>query len=221
VDLAVFLAIQRIRTRSFRDNWRHLPAMLGEWLRGQGHSEEELSAVAKHISIPDENETTRDTVRFMQTETSNLAVHFVDKTWLLLRTGRTRPFLIGDNPIALQNRRDSGPRGNLGLAVRGIEIYFPLSPVRALALWCPSHESVIREASARRRPLPRPAQDILTAINTGRPLASAPENVENFNSLQIRYAERYVFSSVDDFKLARDMIATHPETKTGPRLQRG
>jgi len=63
------------------------------------------------------------------------------------------------------------------------------------------------------------AKDILTAINTGRPLASAPENVENFNSLQIRYSERYVFSSVDDFTLARDMIATHPETRTGPRLQ--
>jgi hypothetical protein len=155
----------------------------------------------------------------MHTEAANLAAHFVDKTWVLLRTDRTRPFLIGDNPITLQNQRDSGPRGNLGLAVPGIEIYFPLSPVRALAFWCPSHESVIRDAAARRGSLPEVAQNVLTAIDTGRPLASAAENIENFNSLQIRYAERYVFSSVDDFALARDMIAAHPETRTGPRIQ--
>lgn len=178
-----------------------------------------MAAVADYIGIRDENDTVRDAVRFMHTEAANLAAHFVEKTWILLRTDRTRPFLIGDNPITLQNQRDFGPRGNLGLAVPGIEIYVPLSPSLALAFWCPSHESAIRDAASRLRLLPGPAQNILTAIDAGRPLAFAPENVENFNSLQIRYAERYVFSSLDDFSLARDMIATHPETRTGPRIK--
>lgn len=43
----------------------------------------------------------------------------------------------------------------------------------------------------------------------------------NFNSLQIRYAERYVFSLVDDFALAREMIADNPPVRTGLRPQAG
>jgi hypothetical protein len=77
--------------------------------------------------------------------------HFLNKDWLLISTTRKSPFIIGDNPLALQNAIDMGPYGNLGLAVKGIEIYLPLSPVRALAIWCPSHKQAIVSVASRLR----------------------------------------------------------------------
>jgi len=43
-------------------------------------------------------------------------------------SGTWRSFYLGDNPVlALNNTRDFGPYGNIGLAVPGIEIYLPLT----------------------------------------------------------------------------------------------
>jgi len=53
--------------------------------------------------------------------------HFLNKIWFLAKATKTHPFMIGDNPVALQNHIDMEPYGNLGLGVKGIEIYFPLS----------------------------------------------------------------------------------------------
>lgn len=145
---------------------------------------------------------------------------FFEKTWALLKTEHPRPYLIGDNPLALQNFVETGDlRGNLGLGVKGIEIYFPLSPTWALALWCPSlintlrtHDTGIRKAGRQ-----SPARETLDGIDSGAPLRAEPANVLNFNSLQIRFAERYVFSSVGDFALARKMVSDSEEIRTGPR----
>lgn len=55
------------------------------------------------------------------------------------------------------------------------------------------------------------------AINTGRPIMYKKENVENFNSLQIARCERYIFSSINDFSLAKEMLRAHPNLMRGPR----
>jgi hypothetical protein len=89
----------------------------------------------------------------MMNSPKNFAEHFFSKTEVLLRPEWQKPFLIGDSPLALQNSYDIGPYGNLGLTVPGIEIYFSLSPTRALGLWYPSHEKMIREGVQRLRSL--------------------------------------------------------------------
>lgn len=54
-------------------------------------------------------------------------------------------------------------------------------------------------------------------LSSGRPLQYSAANVENLNSLQIVWSERYIFSSSNDFDLARAMIKDHPHLKYGPR----
>nr|QWP89203.1 hypothetical protein IHCLGBEB_00006 [Escherichia coli] len=68
------------------------------------------------------------------------------KDWYL-ETRPERPFTcIGDNPVVLKNSNDFGPYGNLGLAVRGIQIYLPLSSTLMLAMYCPSiREQMVRQ----------------------------------------------------------------------------
>jgi hypothetical protein len=45
----------------------------------------------------------------------------------------------------------------------------------------------------------------------------APDEVMHQNSLQVLYAERQVYSRTQNFSLAKEMVAAHPDIKTGPR----
>jgi len=155
------------------------------------------------------------------------------KDWVLLQTDRKHPYLIGDHPLAMHNMIDHGLRGNLGLKVEGIEIYFPISPQLSLALWCPSHREALMSGISRLTEMSEKqpwlaerftgpwasAVQMMEAITRGTPLPSQPENVLFFNSLQICTAERFVFSSNPDFSLAEDMIAKNPELRHGRRLE--
>lgn len=231
--LSSFFAIQYTRTRWFREQWRSLPELLGQKLKEMINSEEELAAVEDYIRVPDENQTKLEVARIMVKAPEDFGQHFASKSWILLATTRKNPFIIGDHPLAMQNMIDMEPLGNIGLAVKGIEIYFPLSPTRALGLWCPSIQDNIVQAGNTLRRLKVEAPHIVeqqiknpawiealdTAMREGTPLLSVIENVENFNSLQVMHAERYVFSSVDEFSLAREMIADDPAFSRGRRMK--
>lgn len=222
--LAVFFSVQFTRTKAFRAQWRDFPRMLREHFTSRGEAVEHGSQAAELIRDITENESKLETARFLMHAPRDFAPHFINKHWVLAATTGNHPFLIGDNPLTLQNMNDMSPRGNLGLAVPGIEIYFPLSPLRALAMWCPSIIEMVRQgAEINRNRLPlKINEDVMLleeAITTGCALAYKKENVENFNSLQIAHSERYVFSRVDDFRLATDMLRSNPKLKRGPRAE--
>lgn len=163
------------------------------------------------------------------TEPDEMPFHILDKSWLLFETKEAFPFYISDNPVALQNNVEpKGPfRGNLGLGVLGIEIYLPISSTLTLGFYCKSHEELIRNGVERMRrrivtdpdcPLGfGPLMEWMRAFREGTPLSSSAENVLNHNSLQVRQAERYVFSSQPDFSLVESMIADDPRFRKGPR----
>ena len=210
-----------------------LPEILGEKVRQMVKDDEKLKYIDEYIGTLDENKTKKEMAVIMMKAPTDFAIHFANKVWMLLKTERKRPFIIGDNPLTFQNTNDMGPFGNIGLAVRGIEIYLPLSPTHALALWCPSYEKIFRDALERLRFVskiaphliaqklhdPSGIERILDAMETGKPLVYNSDEVLNFNSLQVYHAERYVFSSIDDFDLARKMISKNSETQKGPRYQ--
>lgn len=163
-------------------------------------------------------------------EPDQYAEHILNKTWLLFATTATTPFYISDNPVALQNenKERSPMRGNLGLAVRGIEIYLPISSTLTLAFFCRSHEMMIRDGVDRMRtsfvkdpafPMDfGPMLEWMRAFRRGTPLTSTSDNVINHNSLQVMRAERYIFCSCPDFALVEDMIRNEPRFRVGPRL---
>jgi hypothetical protein len=231
--LSIFLSIQFTRTRTFREQWSSFPSLLREHFTRHNEPPENLTEISEYLRDPTDNETKLETARFMLNSAEEFSTHFANKTWILAQTTRSCPFIISDNPIVLQNMIDMGPRGNLGLAVRGIEIYFPLTPTRALAMWCPSHEETIREGMSelkRKMFLGPQVQEmyfknhkdlirLATAIENGTPLAYKKENVENFNSLQIASSERFIFSSKNDFQLAKEMILSEPKLRSGPRME--
>ena len=230
--LCEFLAVQFTRTKAFREQVLDLQRMIGENLLSRANGCEDRSEVEQLVKLPNENELKIQTARFMMEAPMEFGPHFFNKAWLLIATTGKTPFIIGDNPIALQNNIDMGLYGNLGIAVKGIEIYLPLSPVRALAMWCPSHKNSILSSAVTLRQLRRVAPHLIAekirnpegierleiAFLNGTPLHSS-ENVRNFNSLQVKYAERFVFSPTPDFSLANEMVNSHPSLRKGMRMK--
>jgi hypothetical protein len=228
--LASFLAVQFVRTKAFRMQWAEFPRILRKKVESMGSTVAPGSQAEALIQEPTENQIKIDTTRMILDAPKTYGPHFLDKVWFLAKTTNSHPFIISDNPVSLQNHIDMGPYGNLGLAVRGIEIYLPLSSTRALAMWCPSLATQIVEAAKTIRRLsssvlaahikdPDGILAMNTAIRAGSTLMYEPQHVMNFNSLQVGRSERYLFSAKNDFSLADRMIGDHPHLRAGQRLE--
>jgi hypothetical protein len=226
--LASFLSIQLTRTKTFREEWSALPRMLREHFEKSGDKVAPGSQAEDLIRDISENDSKEQTSRIIVDAPATYASHFLDKDWVLVATTRKHPFLLSDNPLTRQNMIDRPNRGNLGLKTPGIEVYFPLSPTRALAMWCPtltelvhrgavSIMSCVEGSAITAAPDPEGVIAMSDALLSGKPLQYSVANVENFNSLQIIWSERFIFSHRSDFHLAKTMLVDYPSLRNGPR----
>jgi len=230
VTLGSFFAVQLVRTRAAREQFGALRDAIAENLKARARSAEELEKITKYVEPPDTNTQKLLSFRTLMEAPRKLGPYFAEKVWHLVATNRARPFIIGDNPLAMHNAEDTKPGAHLGLGVRSIQLFFPLSPTRGLAMWCPDLATEFTSADEKleylRREAPHrldefPHADLVGplahSLKTGEALEYAPENVLHFNSLQVSNAERYVFSSSADFELPREMVTSHPHLRKGRR----
>lgn len=226
--LAQFIAIQFVRTRQSRDIFKDVNMLMVQAFLDHGIKKEDIEGYEE----PNETNIKLSHMSFIECY-KEFAPYIFNKTWVLLSTAKRNPFYISDNPITLQNMFTSEFRGNLGLAVKGIEIYFPVSSTLSLAMWCTTHEDTIKEAYKEYEYLyktnpslaklvlsdPYIVEQLIKGIDTGEPIVSAQENVINHNSLQVIHSSRFIYSSTEDFSLAEEMIRNHPELCEGTRLR--
>lgn len=230
--LSSFFAVQFTRTKAVRENIEDLKAQFGQKMQLMFGEHEISNEFAEFIEIDNENQKKKNFAEILLDAEQSYAPHFFDKTWFLVRTTADKPFFIGDNPIALQNYQPSrGPWSMLGLAVKGIEIYFPLSATRAIAMFCPSlahaafkaRSQVYMLTAMAPHQLDRLALDtegvvsFANALEFGGPYDFSKENVINFNSLQVSFSERYVFSMTPKFDLVTEMLSANQKYSRGPR----
>jgi len=234
--IALFIAAQRIRTQQWRVDFAQASAHLAAHMR---HFAKQMGLDPNTtVGIPRENlseeEIKLQAIRMLE-EAHEHVPYLLDKTWILFGNDTSFPFYISDNPVTLQNSRDFGPYGNIGYAVPGIEIYLPLSKDLCLGLLCPSFEERAREIQAvasavdklkvasksELAPKMSPAEVLLRGIDTGAVVPSVRDNIVRNNSLQVKYAEQYIFCPTDDFGLVRDMLQKHPHLRSGPRMHIG
>lgn len=217
--LAGFVVIQLLRTRGFQEGMRHMAEGLATAIAKKAGTmppgwDEELA---------NQEWLREEYLRVIPQFTGDFLPHLLDKDLLLFRTDAGLPFCISDNPVALNNTINTGDgiRGTLGLAVRGIEIYLPISSELTLAYICRSvgerYETIRDELWRLGGFISEDAHNYLQARDIGKALKLGPENVRFQNSLQARNAERFVISPVNEFADAADMIANHPDARVGPR----
>lgn len=230
IILADFFSVQLVRTRAFQEQFGNIPKMMRERLGIDSDQLQDNSQAAEFLQDLSENDLKIQRAQFIINAPQDFSQRFLDKVWVLASTSRQTPFILGDHPIALQNKINRDGWGNLGLAVEGIEIYFPLTPTRALALWCPTQVQKVYDSAYRLSQMPRwmwhdkieSADEILNLaekVHGGLLVPYKPENVKNINSLQIFWSERYLFSNVNEFELVKEIIEKNPESTRGMRMR--
>jgi hypothetical protein len=155
---------------------------------------------------------------------------------------------ISDNPLVMHNERTFGPYGNIGLAVPGVEIYYPLSPDVVLAYLCPTSMKNIEEKQAEaekyassyfaRKTLSptgisqadittleklraeiRKGKDHYRLMKENRVVPMNGQNILYLNSLQVSSSYRFVAASKSDFRFAKRALHERPHWKEGVRIK--
>lgn len=142
--LAIFLAIQFFRTKEHRLRLEQKVKLIVQKLRDGGATEENIEEVTKGPTGVPMNKLIGLSLIL---DAKEFVPYFLNKVWVLFETTYRHPFFISDNPITLYNEINHLPYGNIGLAVRGIEIYLPISTTLCLGLLCPTIVDEIQKAN--------------------------------------------------------------------------
>lgn len=208
VRLAEFVACQISRTPKIRKDMENLRQMIihkwGPEVRAEGDD--------RPIGDYGPEDAKRSSLMRIQ-DVPEFAKILLTKVWTLSEAPKGHSFIIGDNPVTRHNMIDRWPRGKLGLNSKGIELYMPLSPTLSIHAICPT----IAEAFCL---TPDISYEFMAAIENGSPIRLKPENVDFVNSLQVIWAERFVFGrGRSDLEMPLDMLRTNPELMNGPGVR--
>lgn len=228
--LSYFIAAQFTRVKQIRHTYKQVNNILIDAVNKMGFDSKNIP----DLDYKDEDDFKVLSILGMGDLISELAPYFFNKDWILFEALKDTPYYISDNPVTLQNHIHYWPYGNLGLAVRGIEIYFPISKYYSIGMICRSYREIndakLKELEYSTKYGIDPNLDIgqenivnlrnyKNCVDLGITFQSKSENVINKNALQVIYSSRYLFSGFDDFELAKIMIKDHPEYKHPPQIQ--
>jgi hypothetical protein len=242
--IAVFVATQFMRTKQFRNTFKKLTEDLAEKIKNKGYDPDKV----KGFSVFDDSLAKEHSLIFFVQNIRNIVDLIMNKNILLFKTADSDSLYISDNPVTLHNEDNMKPYGNLGLGVKGIQIYLPLSRNLTIGFWCPSirdkFEEGLADANKLREEFSRhrdfdpfvnrqaceegiaKAEKVISKINDhflsavgGTPIVCDSENVKMLNSLQVNFSSRFVFSRYDNFDLIRQMINNDSKSKQGPMFE--
>ena len=239
--LHIFTALQLVRSKSRRlDHDATTQEIKRRW------PEAEINPFPGRIE--DSELTKLSSLKFAFDNLDKLAEPLIVKHSFLMILDCTDDLYISDNPVVMHNARTFGPYGNLGLAVPGIEIYFPLSPNVVLAYFCPSTLKQIEEELRRaeeqvssffatkmlsrtgmsatdtadlnemRAEIKR-SRDYYYLLKEHRTVPMDGQNVLFLNSLQMRSSYRFVAASRPNFSFAKKSLSERPHWKEGMRVK--
>jgi hypothetical protein len=241
--LAFLIAFQFLRTKAHRNMQQELEGLLRAKLESEGSRLEDL----QNYTPLKPDDLKKSHARAFREDTGEYAHIIAGKDFVLQAAAPDRTFYLGDHPVVLNNMRDHGPYGNIGLAVEGIEIYMPLASDLMLCAFCPTivqtaraklehakrtnQSDALREMMAGRitaqqmkesldelKPLYAPSEQFLAALQEGTPASAVDTNMDYFNSLQMRHAVRFVIAADGNFALAKDINKRFPGDKGGMRF---
>lgn len=205
VGLSYFIAAQLLRTPSVRNEMENFRSIIINKWGKDVHFNDDPKAVGDYG--PEDSKA--NSLRTLK-NVPDFAKMLQEKVWCLCQSHKSLPYVVSDNPVTRHNMIDYGPRGNLGLKNEGIEVYMPISTKLAVHIICPKIASAALLA-------PDLVDQYSYALMHGTPIVMKPENIEFFNSLQVIWAERFVYAKErEHLEMPLDMLRTNPELKYGP-----
>ncbi|MGN7160532.1 DUF4238 domain-containing protein [Sphingomonas sp. SAFR-052] len=236
--LAMLVAFQFLRTRQQRDRFVEVQELIRTKLEQMGGRIEDLDGYEPMT----EDRLKHQHASFIIDAIKQYTNLIGSKHMMLISAAPDRDFYISDNPVVLHNDQDFGPYGNLGLGVRGIQIYLPLSHDLMLACLCPT---ILKGAveqleenldQVRATLLPLVMAGKITGDEMRNQVAFIEErgsrvrgwwqryldgvadesndhNMDFYNSLQMAQSRQFVISRHEDFKLSKRFMADFPDHK--------
>jgi len=222
--LCLFCSVQFIRTNKQRDAIKQQQNLANNWLKKNGYNIDQV----ENFKLLNDSEIKRCHIETINREAIKLSKHFYNKEILLKKSPAGIEFVISDNPITMHNHYPREGRGNLGLALDGIEAHMPISNKLGITFICPNLINEIRIKIEKSEFLIKSGvrlpydmldeHEIINSIESGNTLELKAENMEFLNSLQVIQSSRFIYCANGDFSLVIDMLKTNPECMYAPEL---
>jgi hypothetical protein len=194
-NLSVFLAIQFLRTRAYRNlivetAEKFMRAIARELIK-ENFGEESLKYAPK-ISFKDTAAGLFQSQQIFDFDKlDGFAEVLYNHIWILCVNDTGKPLYTSDDPVVMHTPlKDQLPA--VGIASPGIEIAYPLSSSRILTL------------------ADREVYGFHENAFDGKSRSLDEENVTYYNSLQVLDSERQIYCEQPDFDLVKDMIKKNP-----------
>ncbi len=240
MNLALLMTIQFLRTKGHRELLLQFDQMITDKTEAMGFKVEDIEGY-----VPPTEDTIKarhlDSIGRALAEFAGIIAM---KDFLLVRAAPGRAYYLADNPVTLHNDQKLGPYGNLGLAVPGIQLYLPLSADLVLCAFCPSIFGKAREAYEQGMQAARaqafeafvagritaqwmrksieaaeraiaPQMEMLRHFRDGTAYQATDDLMDFNNSLQVKYATRFLVCKNGDFDLARRFVKDFPHARGG------
>ena len=197
VSLSLFIAIQIIRTKSFRENIKNITEKLYQQIAYILQAQEE-NAVSKdeiRVTANDDYVKLEHSSMILNEEMAiDVAKTLLNHIWVMYVNKTDVPFYTSDNPVALIPHKHDKYMSYAGLKSEGIEIAFPVSPDLLIGIY---DEEVYKDLFVDRQFL----------------RLDSPQDAEYFNRAQVFSSLRCVFSNKDDFDLAAAICEEYPSIR--------
>ncbi len=196
VLMSLFSAIQVLRTKHLRDRIEELTEKLPQVLYTK------LST----LSEPQEGEqlvvrANNDYVKIQHSSmilnedlVDELAETLYNHIWVMHINKTSKKFYTSDNPIGTIPHIYSQHSNNCGFASDGVEVVFPISPELLIGMYDKKmFSNVFRD------------RQFIEVTDT--------ETIDDYNNLQVCNSSRCIFSSTDDFVMAKRICEQHSEIR--------
>ena len=198
VHLSLFIAIQVIRTKRYRDTLGDMFAGMAEVLayKAQMYDKDALPREAFEVKANPEFIKLQHSSTILDPEmTLHIAEILCDHVWIMYVNKTTIPFLTSDDPVVNIPHKKDPYMSHAGFASEGIEIVFPISPNLMLCM-CDSktYGHLFKD---------RQYYEI-----------SDPEQVEYYNMYQVFNSYRCVFSASHNFASVKQFCEEHPSLQS-------
>ncbi|MCB6452244.1 DUF4238 domain-containing protein [Erysipelatoclostridium ramosum] len=193
--MALFIAIQIIRTKSFRDNLRDMITKTYQTLayKSQMNNEDALPKEAFECEVnPDFVKLQHSSMILDEEMAVGIAETLCNHIWVMYVNKTEYPFYTSDNPVATIPHKHDKYMSYGGFNSEGVEIVFPISPKLLLAMY------------------EKTTYDKLFSDRQFYALTSK-DMVDYFNCQQVYHSYRCVFSGKTNFELAEKMCKEQPE----------
>ena len=206
--LCLFVAIQLSRTNNTREMISDMNNSMDMWFKKSGLKQHTEESDFKKLTDDQIKEVSISILR----EAGCLVENLVDKNYYLIKSKENDSFYTSDHPVTMFNHIDYCQHG---LALEGIEIYFPLSSRLCLAFICPLFVNLLKENLKIEKTLLQcksRGKRLIDSVDSKNTMNLSEGDIDFFNTLQVNQSSRFIYSASGKFDLIRRGILKKEES---------